>query len=229
MRLFVVDDHILFREGLVSIFESQPDFIVVGQAGSVREALDQIHNANPDLALIDLNLPDGDGLELTASLLAKNPNLAIVILTIFDSDELLFESIRIGAKGFILKNTPRVELLASLRALQRGEAALSRTMTRRFLDEFERMGKVQPQSAPVSVDALTDREMEVLRELGAGVSNHEIAANLCITENTVKSHIHNILTKLNLHSRTQASRFARRIGLAPARFTFLERDREGKG
>ncbi len=224
MRLFIVDDHVLFREGLVSIFESQPDFNVVGQAGSVREALDQIYDAGPELALIDLNLPDGDGLELTATILAKNPNLAIVILTIFDSDELLFESIRIGAKGFILKNTPRAELLASLRAIQRGEAALSRTMTRRFLDEFGRMGKVQAQPATPAVDALTEREMEVLRELGAGVSNQEIAGNLCITENTVKSHVHNILTKLNMQNRNEAIRFARRIGLAPAKFNFLDGD-----
>lgn len=213
MRIFIVDDHVLFREGLASIFESQPDFTVVGQAGCVQEALENIAEVRPDLVLIDLNLPDGDGLMLVSSISSRYPEIEIVILTIFDSDELLFESIRAGAKGFIVKNTPRAELLSSLRAIKRGEAALSRRLTRRLMNEVNRISKIQSSMDPGYVDVLTERELDVLRELGNGSSTQEIAEHLCITDNTVKSHVHKILSKLNLQSRNEAKKYAHRIGL----------------
>lgn len=212
MRVLIVDDHVLFREGLKNLIDSQPDFEVIAEAGSVREAIDQSQDLTPDLVLMDIGLPDGDGMEAVKKILSLQPDIKVVILTIHDSDDLLFTAIRLGAKGFLLKNTPIHDLLAALRGLERGEAALSRTMTRQVLDEFSRLGKTPAGSKP-GLEALTPRELEVLEELATGATNKEIADRLVIAENTVKIHVHNILDKLDFSNRHDAARFARRHGI----------------
>jgi two-component system nitrate/nitrite response regulator NarL len=212
MKILIVDDHVLFREGLVSLLASQPDLAVVGEAGLASEAITKTCELEPDLVLIDLHLPDGDGLEAIKTILSKRPQTKVVVLTIYESEDLFISAIRNGAVGYLSKKIPLAKLLLSLRAINRGEAALSRTMASRLVVEFQRMGKTSQSEKP-DLDMLTPREMEVLELLGSSASNHEIANQLVIAENTVKAHVHNILEKLNFQNRYQAGRFARRLGI----------------
>ncbi len=208
MRVLIVDDHVLFSEGLASLLNAQPDFSVVGQAGSVGEAITLARELCPDLILMDFGLPDGTGLEATQAILAERPTTNIVFLTVHEQDERLFAAIRSGAKGYLLKNVPVAKLLAHLRGLERGEAAISPTMTSHILGEFARMSPAH-ESSQVEAE-LTARELDVLKLLAAGASNREIADRLCISENTVKNHVGSILTKLGLRNRREAASFARR-------------------
>ena len=211
-KILVVDDHVLFREGLVSLLKSQPDFCVVGEAGSVREAITKAHELAPDIILMDFSLPDGTGAEAVENILAGRPDTKIVFLTVHETDEVLFASIRSGAKGYLLKNLTASMLLESLRGMARGEAPISRTMTTRVLEEFSR-GKASYRKLDSALQQLTPREMEVLREIASGASNSEIASHLFISINTVKNHIHNILEKLNLKDRRELAAFARQHGV----------------
>jgi len=165
--------------------------------------------------LMDFSLPDGTGLEATRAILAAEPEIQIIFLTVHDNDERLIAAMRAGAKGYLLKNLSVNKLLASLRALERGEAAISRTMMARILEEF---ALSTPTAGPAAspLIGLTSREVEVLRELSDGITNQEIAARLYISENTVKNHIHNILDKLHLRNRREAIEFARKHGLVAA-------------
>lgn len=210
--ILIVDDHVLFREGLASLFRAQPDFRVLGEAGNVREAIEKARELKPQLVLMDFSLPDGTGLDATSEILANQPGTQIVFLTMHEDDERLIDAIRSGAIGYLLKNLPVNKLLASLRGISRGEAPISRTMTRRILAEFS-----QPENrglrASTSLDMLTERELEVLGELAKGSTNREIARHLFISENTVKNHVHNILEKLGLKNRREAGRFAQQHGL----------------
>ena len=208
MRILLVDDHILFREGLVGLINSQPDFEVLGQAGSVAEAVEMTFELKPDLVLMDFGLPDGTGLDATQSILAKQPETNIVFLTVHEEDDRLFAALRSGAKGYLLKNVPVSKLLTFLRGVERGEAAISPAMTTRVLHEFARL---EPGREPTGAsEELTTREIEVLKELVTGATNREIADRLYIAENTVKNHMRNILGKLNLRNRREAAEFARR-------------------
>jgi two-component system, NarL family, nitrate/nitrite response regulator NarL len=213
MRILIVDDHILFREGLAGLLRSQPDMDVIGECGSVQEAMDTARTVRPDVILMDFSLPDGTGLEATRAILAEQPNLQIIFLTVHDNDERLIAAMRAGAKGYLLKNLSVNKLLASLRALERGEAAISRTMMARILEEFA-ISTPPASTSPSPLIGLTSREIEVLKELADGITNQEIAARLYISENTVKNHIHNILEKLNLNNRREAIEFARKHGLS---------------
>jgi DNA-binding NarL/FixJ family response regulator len=212
MRILIVDDHILFREGLTGLLRSQPDMDVIGECGMLDEAICMALQVKPDVVLMDFSLPDGTGLEATRAILAELPETQIIFLTVHDNDERLIAAIRAGAKGYLLKNLSVSKLLASLRALERGEAAISRIMMARILEEF-----AQPHApsngSPSPLVGLTSREIEVLQELADGITNQEIATRLYISENTVKNHIHNILEKLNLHNRREAIEFARKNGL----------------
>jgi two-component system NarL family response regulator len=212
IHILIVDDHVLFREGLVSLFRSQPDFHVLGEAGSVHEAIEAARRLRPDVVLMDFSLPDGTGLEATQAILADKPDTKIVFLTMHEEDDRLFAAIRSGAKGYLLKNLPVAKLLASLRGLERGEAALSRTMTGRILSAFTQSQSNRTGTSP-ALEQLTERECEVLREVVRGGTNREIAQRLFISENTVKNHIHNILEKLNLSNRRELIRFVERHGL----------------
>lgn len=213
MNILLVDDHSLFREGVASLLRGQPDFTVIGEAGSVREAVVMARDLQPDLVLMDFTLPDGTGLDATQAILAEHPETRIVFLTVHEEDERLFSAIRSGAKGYLLKNVPVAKLLGFLRGLERDEAAISPAMTSRILEEFSRTSPAhQPNGAALA--QLTTRELDVLRELATGATNREIAACLFITENTVKNHVGNILSKLNLQNRREAARFAHQHGLA---------------
>lgn len=213
MQVLIVDDHILFREGLAGLLRSQPDMVVVGECGSVHEAVETALKTRPDVILMDFSLPDGTGLDATRAILTELPDAQIIFLTVHDNDERLIAAMRAGAKGYLLKNLSVSKLLASLRALERGEAAISRTMMARILEEFAQ-STPSISTSPSPLVGLTSREIEVLQELANGVTNQEIATRLFISENTVKNHIHNILEKLNLHNRREAIDFARKYGLS---------------
>jgi two-component system NarL family response regulator len=212
MRLLIVDDHVLFREGLASLFKHNPDFDVVGEAGSVKEAIQASLELRPDLILMDFSLGDGTGLEATQAILANFPEAKIVFLTMHEDDERLFTAIRSGAKGYLLKNIPVTDLINALQAIHRGEAALSSKMTARLIDEFARLS-TQGKENRSEFDSLSEREKDVFRELVRGASNQEIAERLFISENTVKNHVHKILTKLNLENRREIIHFANKQGI----------------
>ncbi len=212
MRILIVDDHILFREGLAGLLRAQPDMEIVGECGSVHEAVEQALLEKPEVILMDFSLPDGTGLEATQAILADLPATQIIFLTVHDNDERMISAMRAGAKGYLLKNLSVNKLLASLRALERGEAAISRVMMARVLEEFAQSTQ-QPAAGPSPLVGLTSREIQVLEELADGITNQEIAIRLFISENTVKNHIHNILEKLELHNRREAIEFARKNGL----------------
>lgn len=212
MKILIVDDHVLFREGLVSLLSNQRDIHVVGEVGTIREAISNVTDLKPDVVLMDVYLQDGDGLEAIKTILSKRAETKVVVLTMYDSEEVLFQAIRNGAVGYLLKNIPMSKLVLSLRAIKRGEAALSREMTHRLISEFQRLGKTYEYDR-TDLDALTPRELEVLQLLSTDASNQEIADNLIIAENTVKVHVHNILEKLNVRNRREAGKFARRQGI----------------
>ena len=212
MRILLVDDHVMFREGLASILKSQPDMQVVGEAGTIHESIQLVRQLKPDTVLMDIGLPDGSGIDATREILAEDPAINIIYLTIYDTDDRLFAAVRSGAKGYLLKNLPAAKLLSSLRAIEKNEAAISRTMTLRIMEEFSRQGPPsEPQQSKLST--LTLREMEILRELANDATNQEIALRLSVTETTVKNHVHRILAKLGVKNRKDAARFARQQGL----------------
>ena len=212
IRLVIVDDHVMLRDGIVSILNEQPDFEVVGQAGSVAAALEAVQAYRPDLVLMDYGLPDGTGLEATREILALNPQTNIVLLTVHEEDDLLFEAVRSGAAGYLLKNISAKDMLARLRGLSQGEVAMEPSESRRILSEFAR---TPPRSAADQQQTvpLTDRELEVLRLIVMGASNQEIGAQLHISVHTVKNHVHHILDKLQVSNRHEAAKVAVKRGL----------------
>lgn len=209
MKIVIVDDHILFREGLAAIIRSESDIEIVGQAGSVREAIETVKGLKPDMVLMDFGLPDGTGADATRAILQEHPECKVVFLTMSEEDEDLLAAIRSGAAGYLLKNMRPSKLVSSLRSVQQGESAVSRAMTLRLMQELART-KESPQAQDPT---LTRRELEVLRELASGFSNQEIAGHLFISENTVKYHVHSILEKLNLTDRRDAAAYAREHGI----------------
>jgi len=208
MKILLVDDHILFRQGLSSLLKSQTGFDVIGEAGSVLQAIEMARTLKPDLVLMDFSLPDGTGLEATQAILKQDPSCKIVFLTVYETDDKLLAAMRLGAKGYLLKNVPIANLLASLQALERGEPAISRLMAGRIIEEFVRMENPVPGNAD-ALNRLSRREREILQEVSKGQSNQEIANRLFISENTVKHHVHSILAKLELHDRREATSYAK--------------------
>lgn len=209
IRMVVVDDHNLFREGLVAIIRSEPEIQVIGQAGTVREAVELVRSMDPDIVLMDFSLPDGTGVDATREILQERPKCKIVFLTMSEEDENLFAAIRGGAKGYLLKNMQPKKLVAAIKSVHQGESALSRSMTMRLMEELARTKAPEHRGDPT----LTRRELEILRELASGCSNAEIAARLVVAENTVKYHVHSILGKLGLSDRREAAEYARKHGI----------------
>jgi DNA-binding NarL/FixJ family response regulator len=207
IRIVIVDDHAILRDGIASILDAQPDFEVVEEAGSVAGALEAVQASKPDMVLMDYGLPDGTGLEATREILASFPQTNVVLLTVHEEDDLLFDALRSGAKGYLLKNIPAKEMLAKLRGLSQGDAAISPAQTRRILSEFARMAPPQAADQEEMIP-LTDRELEVLRLIVMGASNQEIGARLHISVHTVKNHVHHILDKLKVDNRRQAAEVA---------------------
>jgi two-component system, NarL family, nitrate/nitrite response regulator NarL len=205
-KVMVVDDHILFREGLASLLRSIPEFKVVGSAGTVYEAISLAREVSPEIVLMDFAMPDGTGVDATRVILSELPECKIVFLTMYEADDKLFDALRAGAKGYLPKNTPSLNLAASLRALTNGEMALSRQLMSRVVEEFSRTKRMEPEIRDIS--KLSAREMDVLHELENGASNQEIAQRLYLSENTVKHHIRSILEKLQVPNRRQAGLIA---------------------
>lgn len=211
-RVLVVDDHVLFREGLISLFRSTPDFQIVGEAGSVYDGIENARALRPDIILMDFSLPDGTGLDATKAILKEMPDCKIVFLTVHETEDKLFAAIRAGAKGYLPKNVAGQNLITGLRSLERDEVAFSRKMTSRIVEELSRSDQKSILNEEL-FSKLTPREMDVLCELQTGVSNYEIAQRLFLSENTVKHHVQSILDKLGVENRRQASQVARLAGL----------------
>ncbi len=208
-RILLVDDHALFREGLAGIISGQPDMQVVGEAGDGLEALVKAKELLPDLVLMDVAMPGGNGLEATRQIKQALPGTTVVILTVSDSDENLFEAIRSGAQGYLLKDSRSAEVLAMLRAALRGEPAITPALAGRMLEEFRRLSQQEKPAADEAAEALTYREQEVLSLAATGATDKEIAGALSVSLYTVKSHMRNILAKLHVSSRREAARHAR--------------------
>jgi DNA-binding NarL/FixJ family response regulator len=210
LRLLLVDDHALFREGLISLLSYQDDFTVVGEAEDAESALVQAHALEPDIVLMDIELPGEDGVIATQRLTMEMPAITVVMLTVRDDSQTLFEAIKAGAQGYLIKNVRTRELLELLRGLARGEAAISRRMAGRILEE------IRGQTEQFGLDEeLTARELEVLELVAGRLSNAEIADRLVISEHTVKNHMKSILSKLHLHNRHQAAAYGVARGWLP--------------
>lgn len=215
IRVLLVDDHHLFREGLLNILKTQVDFEVVGEAEDGLEALVKNRLLHPDLILMDVSMPGLNGLEATLKIKQEMPEVTIVMLTVRDEEEMLFQAVRNGAQGYLLKSIRSPEMLALLRGAVKGNAAITPYLGGRMLEEFRRLSRKetgQPQDDSVT---LTVREKEVLTLAARGASNAEIASELCISIHTVKSHMRNVLAKLQADQRHEAAFYARQRGLLP--------------
>ncbi len=214
LRILIVDNNVLFREGLTNLLEKENGIRVAGCFGSILEVIGLLPQLKPDVILVDADLPDLEGQNGFQAIRHHCPQAQVAMMSTHQSEELLLYAVRHGARGFLVKNSSLSRFMAAVRALERGEAVVPRAMVGRLLDEIARIS-VAPEQDGLTV--LTQREMDVLCELGHGSSNRQIADQLDIAENTVKVHVHNILEKLNLRNRRQAARYARFQGLVSKR------------
>lgn len=213
VRLLLADDQALFREGLRTLLSLQPDLEVVAEAGDGAEAARAAVLQRPDVVLMDLRMPVLDGVAATARLRAECPTARVIILTTFDDDEYVFEGLRAGAVGYLLKDAPSADLVAAIHAAARGESFLAPSVAAKVVAEFARLSSATPLRPVQLPEPLTERELAVLRLLAQGASNREIAAALVITEGTAKNHVTSILAKLAVRDRAQAVLRARDLGL----------------
>jgi len=213
IRILLVDDQALFREGLRTLLSIHADLEVVGEAANGEEALRLAGDLHPDVVLMDLRMPVLDGVTATRRLSAARPGCRVIVLTTFDDDEYVFEGLRAGAMGYLLKDTPSEKLVEAIRTVARGESFLQPSVAAKVVAEFARLSE-RPQPAPADLpEALSERELEILRLVAARASNKEIADRLVIAEGTVKNHITSILGKLAVRDRTQAALKAQQMGL----------------
>lgn len=212
IRVLIADDQALIRSGFRMILDAQPDIEVVGEAIDGRDAVELFRRLVPEVVVMDVRMPTMDGIEATRRLTSRDPPARVLILTTFDLDEYVFDALRAGASGFLLKDRPPEELVAAVRVIASGEALLAPSVTRRLIEEFaKRRGVPTP---PIELDQLTDRERDVLVLIGQGLSNAEIAERLFVAETTVKTHVGHVLQKLQLRDRVQAVVVAYESGLA---------------
>jgi DNA-binding NarL/FixJ family response regulator len=210
IRVLIADDHQLFRDGLKALLLSAPDTEVVGEAATGREAIDLAAESQPDVILMDLQMPGVDGIEATRQIVRTSPHIKVLMVTMFDDDQSVFAAMRAGARGYILKGATREEMLRAIRAVGSGEAIFSPSIAARMMDFFATSRSVVPQEV---FSDLTDREREVLSLIAQGKSNTDIAEALTISIKTVRNHVSNIFSKLQVADRAQAVIRAREAGL----------------
>ncbi len=204
IRVLLVDDHELFRAGLAAVLETA-GFRVVGDAADGPSAIRAAAELRPDVVLMDIEMPGGDGLAAAERILGEHPNVRVLMLTTFDLDEYVFRALRVGASGFLLKTSPPDRLIAAIRDCATGETALAPTVIRRLIDSYVERAPAPPAGqTPAALSVLTGREVDVLRAVARGLSNAEIGAELFLAEPTVKAHVTHILAKLGLRDRVQA-------------------------
>jgi DNA-binding NarL/FixJ family response regulator len=209
IRVVLADDEQLLRVGFRMILEAHDDFEVIAEAANGREAIAAATAHTPDVVVMDVRMPDLDGIAATETITREHPDIRVLILTTFDLDEYAFAGLRAGASGFLLKNAPPDELVAAIRTVAAGDAVVAPRVTRRLLDTFaQRLPTTTQAARDERLIQLTDRERDVLQAIALGQSNQEIAATLCVSEATVKSHVSRILAKLGLRDRVQAVIFA---------------------
>jgi DNA-binding NarL/FixJ family response regulator len=217
IRIVVADDHLVVRAGFAELLDTQPDFTVAGTAADGAEAVRVCREQTPDVVLMDVRMPGMDGIQATRRLTADGDSPRVLILTTFDLDEYVYDALRAGASGFLLKDVTAERLFDAVRVIAAGEALLAPAITRRLIDEFAHQSPHAAASAPITLAALTPREIDVLRLIAEGLSNLEIARRLIVTEQTVKTHVSRLLTKLALRDRTQAVITAYETGLISPR------------
>ena len=208
IRILIVDDHPVVREGIGSMLKKEPDFKVVGEASNGLEAIEQARELLPDVVLMDLRMPEMDGVEAISRIKAEKPEVKFIILTTYSDDEYIFKGIAAGARAYLLKDAPRDELFKAIRMVSRGESLIQPVVASRVLDKLAELSRKTP-----AADTLSDREIEVLRLMAGGQSNKDIADHLSITQSTVKTHITSIFQKLNVTTRTEAVTNALKKGI----------------
>jgi NarL family two-component system response regulator LiaR len=209
IRVLIVDDHLVVRRGLCALLATEPDIRVVGEAANGREAVEHADRERPDVVLMDLLMPEMDGVEATWRILEHHPGIHVLVLTSYGTDEKLFPAVKAGAVGYLLKDAGPEAIVRAIRQAANGHSSLDPSVARRLLREFSHHDDVQAPQEP-----LTPREVDVLRLIARGLSNDEIAAKLAVSEPTVRTHVSNLLAKLHLKNRTQAALYALRAGLA---------------
>jgi DNA-binding NarL/FixJ family response regulator len=222
IRVLVADDQSMVRAGFRMLLGGEEDIEVVAEASNGLEAVDKAARYDPTVVLMDIRMPELDGLEATRRILSADPAARVLILTTFDLDEYVYEALRAGASGFVLKDEPPEQLLAAIRTVAAGDALLSPAVTRRVIEQFTRVPRPTP---PKELEDLSERETEVFRLIARGLSNGEIAQELFISETTVKTHVTHILSKLGLRDRVQAVVLAYQAGLFEPGVV----DHEGRG
>jgi DNA-binding NarL/FixJ family response regulator len=213
IRVLIVDDQALVRAGFRMILEAEPEIEVVGEAGDGDEAVAEARRLEPDVVLMDVRMPELDGIEATRRLLADGTSTKVVMLTTFDLDQYVYEALRAGASGFLLKDVPPEQLVAGIYTVASGDALLAPSVTRRVIEEFVRRPPDSMRMTPPELAELTPRELEVLKSMARGLANAEIAKELFVSDTTVKTHVARVLMKLRLRDRVQAVVFAYESGL----------------
>jgi len=211
IRILIADDHAIVRKGLKALLATEKDMTVAGEAGDGAEAVDKAAELEPDVILMDIVMPEMDGIEATRRITARRPEARVLVLTSFAADDKVFPAVKAGALGYLLKDSSPEQLLEAIRQVYRGEPSLEPSIARKVLQELSNPGGA---GGKPTTDPLTERELEVLRLIAQGLSNKEIASRIFVAEWTVRSHVSNILGKLHLASRTQAALYALRSGLA---------------
>ncbi|WP_327728465.1 response regulator transcription factor [Streptomyces sp. NBC_00487] len=213
IRVLIADDQQMVRQGFSVLLNTQPDIDVVGQAVHGLDAIDKVTELAPDVVLMDIRMPELGGIEATHRITTEHPHIRVLVLTTFDLDEYVYEALRAGASGFLLKDASADQLAEAVRVIAAGDALLAPGITRRLIAEFSRLGTTPRAPLKARVGDLTERETEVLSLIAQGLSNAEIAQRLVVAEQTVKTHVGRILVKLGLRDRTQAAVFAYESGL----------------
>ncbi len=214
IRIVIADDHTMVRQGLSQICEAEPDMTVIGQATNGEEARRLAALLQPDVMIMDINMPVMDGVQATRRITAHDPNIGIIVLTMYRQDQYVFEAIKAGARAYLLKDADSDELLRAIRAVAAGEALLDPAIALKMMEEFRRLQDPKESGAEDDLTSLTERELDILRLVAQGLDNHEIAACLSLSEKTVRNRLTVIFEKLRVRNRTQAALVALRRGLA---------------